>query len=171
MGHAHPKTLAVMSRRGLLPPLPRGLKDTSSHITCRGCINGKTSTRRHRRTTHTSGKGESLSSDFCGLIKPTSTHNANYFFTLIDTSTRYIWVYCLNNRLEVPQTIIDAIEHTVTQTKQYPRLLVTDNACEYLAKAVQEQLRRRSIQIRPTTPYTPQENALAERINRTLMEK
>ena len=171
MGHAHPKTLAIMSRRGLLPALPRGLTDNSSQITCSGCINGKTTTRPHRRTTHNSVKGESLSSDVCGPIKPTSTHNANYFLTLIDTATRYIWVYCLHNRSQVPQTIIDAIEHTATQVQKYPRLLVTDNAKEYLAKDVQEQLRRRGIQSRPTTPYTPQENALAERINRTLMEK
>ena len=171
MGHAHPKTLGIMSRSELLPPLPRGLKDNSSTITCSGCVNGKTTTRPHRRTTHTAGKVERLSSEVCGPIKPTSTHNANYFLTLIDTNTRYIWVYCLHNRAQVPQTIIDAIEHTAAQVNQYPRLLVTDNAREYLAKAVQEQLSRRGIKFRPTTPYTPQENALAERINRNLMEK
>ena len=171
MGHAHPKTLAIMPRRGLPPPLPRGLKDTSSHITCSECINGKTTTRPHRRTTHTSGKGESLLSGVCGPIKPTSTHSANYFLTLIDTATRYIRVYCLHNRSQVPHTLIDAIEHTATQTQQYPRLLVINNAREYVAKAVQQQLRLRGIQLRPTTPYIPQENALAERINRALMEK
>ena len=171
LGHAHPKTIAIMSKNGLLPPLPRGLTDNSAQITCSGCIDGKTTTRPHRRTTHNTRRGNSLSSDVCGPIKPISTHNANYFLTVIDTATRYIWVYCLTNRAQVPTTIINAIEHIAAQNEQYLRLLVTDNAKEYLAKKVQEELQKRGIRFRPTTPYTPQENALAERINRTLMEK
>ena len=131
----------------------------------------KTTTRPHRRTHHNTNIGGSLSSDVCGPIIPRSTHNADYSITLIDTATRYIWVYCINNRTQVPVTIINAIEHTAAQHQQYPSLLVTDNAKEYLALTLQDQLQRRGIELRPTTPYTPQENALAERINRTLMEK
>ena len=171
LNHMHPKTIAHMSKHQLLPGLPPGLKDHSATMTCSGCIDGKTAKRPHRRTTHDTIRGDSLSSDVCGPIKPTSTHNANYFLTVIDTKTRYIWVHCINNRAQVPHTIINAIDQVATENGQQPSLLVTDNAKEYLAKQVQYKLRERGIKYRATTPYTPQENSLAERINRTLMEK
>ena len=41
LGHAHPKTIAIMSKNGLLPPMPRGLTHNSAQITCSGCIDGK----------------------------------------------------------------------------------------------------------------------------------
>ena len=159
-------------------------------MTCTGCIHGKTATRPHKRTVHKANIGESLSSDVCGPIHPTSKHDSRYFLTVIDMHTRYIWVFCLNNRVQVPHTIIQAIDRIATENGEQPRLLVTDNAKEYLSKQVQQQLAHRGVKYRPTnpkqvqqqlahrgvkyrptTPYTPQENALAERINRTLMDK
>lgn len=50
-----------------------------------------------------------------------------------------------------------------------PALVTTDNAKEYTANYVKNFMAQRGINLRPTTPYTPQENAIAERINRTIM--
>lgn len=114
-------------------------------------------------------KGQSLSSDVCGPIKPPSRSNNLYFITLIDTATRYACIHLLNNRSQAPCTITNAIQYVSNQLGHYPKLLTTDNAKVYLAKYVQNYLTVRGIHFRPTTPYTPQENALAERINRTIM--
>lgn len=45
-----------------------------------------------------------------------------------------------------------------------------DNAPEYFTKQLQSFYAQEHITTHPTIPYTPQENALAERVNRTLME-
>ena len=86
LNHANSKTIAYMSRHRLLPGLPKGLPDTSVTMTWTGGIHGKTATRPHKRTAHTAHKGESLSSDVCGPIQPTSNHNCDYLITLIDTA-------------------------------------------------------------------------------------
>ncbi len=48
--------------------------------------------------------------------------------------------------------------------------LRTDNGTEYLSTKFQEYLKSRGIQHELTVAYTPQQNKIAERMNRTLME-
>ena len=107
--HARPKKTDVTSKNGLLPRLSRGLTDNMAQITGSGCIDGQTTTRPRRRTTHNTTKVDSLFSDVCRPIKPGSTHNANYFITIIDSATRYILVYCLVNRAQVLPAITNSL--------------------------------------------------------------
>ncbi|CDF37501.1 unnamed protein product [Chondrus crispus] len=92
-----------------------------------------------------------------------------YFITLIDTATRYTFISFLAARSQVPHILTTSIEALARFLTKYPTIITTDNAKEYTAKYVQQFLAKRGIQFRPSTPYTPQENALAERINRTIM--
>ena len=48
--------------------------------------------------------------------------------------------------------------------------LRTDNGGEYMSTEFQEYLKSRGIQHELTIAYTPQQNGIAERMNRTLME-
>ena len=48
--------------------------------------------------------------------------------------------------------------------------LRTDNGCEYLSGEFKEYLKSRGIRHELTVPYSPQQNGVAERMNRTLME-
>ena len=48
--------------------------------------------------------------------------------------------------------------------------LRTDNGGEYVSKVFEEFLKHRVIRHECTVPYTPEQNGVAERLNRTLME-
>lgn len=85
--------------------------------------------------------------------------------------TRYIWAFCIHCRAQVAHTFIQTIDKIAADNGQQLRLLVPGTAKEYLAKQVQQQLEQRKIKYCPTTPYTRQENALAERIILTFMDK
>lgn len=170
LNHTHPKTIALMSKKHPLPEIPTGLKDNSPTNTCRGFINGNTASCPHKRTSHDAASGSSLSSDICGPIEPTFKHNSNYFLTLIETRTRYLRVHCLTYQAKVPHTIVEAIDHVAAENDQ-THLLILYNAQEYLAKQVQAQPPKRGTTYCTTTLLHPQENALPERINRTLTEK
>lgn len=150
LGHLHPRTISIMAKHKLLPNIPPALQHNPPKLKCTGCIEGKTTTSPHPRTQHLYNKGQSLPSDVCGPIKPTSCTNKNYFITLIDTATRYAWIHFLNNRSQVPNTITNAIQYVANQMGHYPKLLTTDNAKEYLSKYVQNYLLVRGIQYRPT---------------------
>ena len=48
--------------------------------------------------------------------------------------------------------------------------LRTDNGGEYISREFQEYLKSRGIRHEPTIAYTPEQNGIAERLNRTLAE-
>ena len=57
------------------------------------------------------------------------------------------------------------------QTKKKIKALRTDNGGEFCKKEFEEFYKKCGIARQKTTPYTPQQNGVAERMNRTLMEK
>ena len=57
------------------------------------------------------------------------------------------------------------------QTEKKIKALRTDNGGEFCKKEFEELCKKCGIARQKTTPYTPQQNGVVERMNRTLMEK
>jgi transposase InsO family protein len=57
------------------------------------------------------------------------------------------------------------------QTEKQIKVLRTDNGGEFCGNEFEEFIKKCGIERQKTTPYTPQQNGVAERMNRTLMEK
>ena len=57
------------------------------------------------------------------------------------------------------------------QTEKKIKVLRTDNGGEFCKKEIEEFYKKCGLAQQKTTPYTPQQNGVAERMNRTLMEK
>ena len=57
------------------------------------------------------------------------------------------------------------------QTEKKIKVLRTDNGGEFCGNEFEEFCKKCGIARQKTTPYTPQQNGVAERMNRTLMEK
>ena len=57
------------------------------------------------------------------------------------------------------------------QTKKKIKVLRTDNGGEFCSKEFEEFCKKCGIARQKTTPYTPQQNGVAERMNKTLMER
>jgi transposase InsO family protein len=57
------------------------------------------------------------------------------------------------------------------QTEKRIKLLRTDNGGEFYGKEFDQLYKKCVISCKTTTPYTPQQNGVAERMNRTLMDK
>lgn len=57
------------------------------------------------------------------------------------------------------------------QTGRKMKCLRTDGGMEYKLKEVQNYLKKRGIVHQTTVPYNPEQNGLAERMNRTLVER
>ncbi|KAL0270911.1 UNVERIFIED_CONTAM: hypothetical protein PYX00_008181 [Menopon gallinae] len=109
-------------------------------------------------------------SDICGPMKVRSLGGAKYFVTFIDDCSRYTEVYMLKNKSEVLEKfkIFKARAENITGRKiKYIR---TDNAREYLSKEFNNLLERNGISRQLSAEYTPQQNGIAERTNRTLVE-
>lgn len=169
LGHLRPRTISVTARHGMIPDIPRKLQGNPPRTTCTRCAEVKTQLHPHKRGKLTQTICSSISSDVCGPITPPSIQRNKYFMTLIGTASRYAFISFLASHAQVPQELTTAIEKIAQYQTYYPASVTTDNAKENTSKFVKQYLNKRGVQFRPTTPYTSQENAIAERINRTIM--
>lgn len=166
--HVSLRTVQDMARKELIP-LPPILKSTPPKLTCSGCANGKLRPQPHKKTTHRYAVAVSLSSDVCGPITPRSTHGNVYFMTFIDTKSKYAILYFMPSRKNILQHIVSTVNIIKRRHGQAPQMFTTDNAGEYISKAATQFYQAEGITLKPSTPYSPQENGIAERINSTLM--
>lgn len=113
---------------------------------------------------------ELIHSDICGKISPSSIGGANYFLSFIDDATKYVWIYFLKSKNECFETFKNWSILVEKQFQKSIRILRSDNGGEYVSNAFELFLKRSGIRHERTIPKTPQQNAVAERMNRTLVE-
>ena len=92
-----------------------------------------------------------------------------YFVTFIDDKSWYTVVYLIHTKSEVLQKFKN-FEALVGNKYQRPiKILRSDNGGEYL-NDFDEFLKAKGIEKQFSVAYTPQQNGVAERMNRTLVE-
>lgn len=109
-------------------------------------------------------------SDVCGKINSPSLGGAEYFVTFIDDKKHYVWIYVLKNKHEVFQKFKEWKSFVETSSGHKLKVLGTDNGGEYTSTEFESYLKKEGIKREYTTPKTPQQNGVSERMNHTLME-
>jgi len=89
----------------------------------------------------------------------------------LDDFTHFAVIYLLEGKYEVTEKIKQFINMAEAKWQQQVSKLQSDNGREYLSKELTEWCKDKGIILDYTTPYTPQLNGKAERLNRTLIEK
>ena len=140
---------------------------------CEGCIYGK----QHRRPFPKASKRvttsplELIHSDVCGPISTPTIGGSRYFVTFIDNFSRYTVAYMMKRKDEALDKFKEYVAMAETKFNRKVVTVRTDNGGEYCSNDFDEFLRKRGTQEERTIPYTSQQNGLAERMNRTLMDK
>ena len=139
---------------------------------CESCIQGG-------QTMHYSQKpmrrrtvpGDLIHSDICGWITPNSLGNARYFLIFIDDATRMVYLYVLpfKTALEVRNAFME-FRNVFEQDGRRVKSMRTDGGGEY-RKQMGELCTELGIHHEETAPYTPHQNGVAERANRTICER
>ena len=93
-----------------------------------------------------------------------------YFITFIDNCTRYCYVYLLNSKDEAMNMFITYKAEVENQLNKNIKILKSDRGGEYESNDFSELCAKFGIIHQTTAPYTPQQNGIAERKNRTLKE-
>ena len=163
--------------------------------TCTGCVLGKG----HRDSFPKSSESRSsrvlelVHSDIVGPLETPSIGGSRYFITFIDDFSKWTVIFTMRKKSEAlecfkkyhNQAEIHAGQklkkfkiHTYSMTKSLPndlsdifklKTLRSDNGGEYISTAFSDYLDDHGIQHQLSVPYTPQQNGVAERMNRTLM--
>jgi len=109
-------------------------------------------------------------SDVVGPYRTQAKNGARYFVTFVDDCTRWAEVYFLREKSGVLEAFksYQAMVERVTERKI--KYLQSDNGREYCNAEFDRYLDRNGIERRLTVPHTPQQNGVAERLNRTLQD-
>jgi hypothetical protein len=94
-----------------------------------------------------------------------------YYVSFIDDFSRKTWIYFLRNKSEVFDRFKEFKALVENQKEKRIKVLRTDNGGDFCENEFEEFCKKCSIERKKTAPYTPQQNGVAERMNRTLMEK
>jgi transposase InsO family protein len=109
-------------------------------------------------------------SDICGPMPVTSVGGFRYFATFIDVHSKCCAVYLLKSKDEIQSKIIEYLEFVKNYFEKKVKVFRTDRGSEYMSGKVQDYLRSEGIQFQCTIAYSPEQNGIAERKNRTLVE-
>ncbi|KAJ3543106.1 hypothetical protein NMY22_g3260 [Coprinellus aureogranulatus] len=169
-GHLSVTALEKLQKEGLVEGL--GIDESSiPSVSCEACIQAKQTRKKfpkeaeHRSET----PGERFMSDVWGPAQKTSVDRHRYYISFTDDCTRYVTVLFLKDKSEAFDRISGHIAMLKNQGR-LPKYMRFDNGKELINQKLKELARENGIVIEPTAPYSPSQNGVAERFNRTLME-
>lgn len=167
-GHLNMKGLRTLAYRKMVIGLP--ILKASSKM-CTGCVVGK----QHRDSFPKASSWRArkplqlLHADICGPITPKSNSNKMYVITFIDDYSRKMWTYLLHAKSEAFLMFKRFKNMVEKEIGDYICCLRTDRGGEFTSSAFNEFCSSNGISRQLTTTYSPQQNGVAERRNRTLM--
>lgn len=168
LGHISQKNMEILVKKGFLDR-----KKISALEMCEDCVYGKARRVSFVLATHgTKDKLDYVHSDLWGAPSvPLSLGKCQYFITFIDDYSRKTWVYFLKHKDEAFGAFVEWSVMVENQAERKIKILRTDNGLEFCNNQFNEYCKDRGIVRHRTCAYTPQQNGVAEGMNRTIMEK
>lgn len=168
-GHLNFSSLHELSQKSMV----KGMQvERVTNVNCQTCMMSKIHTLPFPNESQTKSNDllELVHSDVCGPFRTNSIGGSKYFVTFIDDKSRRVFVYFMRNKSEVLEKFKLFKAMVERQTDRKIKSLRTDNGREYVNADFDSFLQREGIQRQLTVPYTPQQNGVAERANRTIVE-
>lgn len=109
--------------------------------------------------------------DICGPMENVSIGGSRYFLLFVDDHSRMTFVYFLKHKNQALKYFKIFKAQVENQTKKTIKVLRSDNGLEYCNKEFEDFLNSAGVIHQKSNPYTPQQNGLCERFNRTIVEK
>ena len=95
---------------------------------------------------------------------------SKYFVAFVDDFSRYTTVYTMKYKNEVFAKFKEYVAYVENQTNFKIKALRFDNGGEYISKEFHEFCSEKGISRQITSPYSPQQNGVAEQMNRSILE-
>jgi hypothetical protein len=170
LGHVNGAQLKEMVQKGLVNGLD-GISQAAQEF-CEGCVKGKMNRKPFKpigeiRSTR---KLQLVHSDVCGPMQTESLGGHKYFVTFIDDYSRCCHVYFLKHKSEVPEKFKEFQALTENDAGKKIQILRSDRGGEYLSQDFEKYLKHQGIKHELSVARCPEQNGVAERMNRTLVE-
>ena len=167
LGHPNTQILSHV----LNSDLPGNKDRYSLSLECDSCKLGKSKTLPFPlHASRASHCFDLIHSDVWGPSPISSYEKFKYYVTFIDDHSRFTWVYFLRSKSEVFRTFTEFLAYVDNQFSTSIKTLRTDSGGEYLSTEFQAFLASKGIIHQRSCPSTPQQNGVAERKNRHLLD-
>ncbi|KAL4295260.1 hypothetical protein GQ457_12G032180 [Hibiscus cannabinus] len=113
---------------------------------------------------------EIVHTDIAGPFDIPSLGGNRYYLTFIDDYSRKCWVYVLKEKSEALAKFKEFKAMVEKQSGKYIKILRSDRGGEYTAKLFEDFCKEHGIIHQLTVRYTPQQNGVAKRKNRTILD-
>ncbi|KAL0551410.1 hypothetical protein IC582_010496 [Cucumis melo] len=108
--------------------------------------------------------------DLCGPMQTKSLGGSFYFLIFIDDYSCISWIYFLERKSEIFEKFKHFNAKVEKQSGMFVKSLRSDRGGEFLSNNFNHFCKERGIHRELITPYTPEQNGIAERKNRTVVE-
>jgi transposase InsO family protein len=146
--------------------------DFEKNRICRACQAGKQVGAPHpaKNVLTTTRPLELLCMDIFGLVAYVSIGGNKYGFVIVDDYSRYTWVFFVKDKSKVHEILKKFATRTRNEFDVKIKRVRSDNGTEFKNTNIEEYLDEEGIGRELDVLYTPQQNGIAERKNRTLIE-
>jgi hypothetical protein len=173
LGHLSPKAIQNMDMKNMVKGLEGIAALDLPDQPCVSCVEANmVQGRFHSRPWDERAKRrlELVHTDLC-TVKPTAYGGYNYFVSFTDDFSRMSWVIPLKSKDETFGAFLKWVKEVENFTGERLKRLRCDGGGEYISNQFKAWLGSRGIQQEVTPKKTPEQNGVAERLNRTLCEK
>ncbi|KAK1681859.1 hypothetical protein QYE76_042707 [Lolium multiflorum] len=139
---------------------------------CSACVAGKQLKKKHpiKSIVTTSRPLELLHLDLFGPSHYDTLGGSKYGLVIVDDYSRYSWVFLLKSKDETHREFITFAKKAQRTYESEIKAIRTDNGTEFKNYTMQEFVDDEGIKHEFSAPYTPQQNGVVERKNRTIIE-
>ena len=169
--HEWHRKLAHRNIKDILSMKNIGLKITKCDCEdiCESCISEKmTRNPFPKEAAPTNRVLDCIVSDVCGPMPVTSVGGYHYFVTFTDVYSKYCAVSIKRSKDQVKDKVIEHLELLKNAFDRKVKIFRSDRGTEYMCEKVQSYLRSEGIRFQCTVAYSPEQNGISERKNRTL---
>ncbi|GJT94372.1 retrovirus-related pol polyprotein from transposon TNT 1-94 [Tanacetum coccineum] len=170
LAHLNIKTINQLAKQNLVLGLPSLVY--SKEKPCPSCVKGK-----HHRASFKTKKTSSIKKclhilhmDLFRHVTPKTINHEKYTLVIVDEYSSYTWVYFLKKKSHAPETIMSFIKRVENQNDIKFKQLRTDNGTEFKNSIPVNFCDEKRISQNFSSPYTPKQNGVAKRKNRTLQD-
>ena len=176
LGHPSLRAMEQLVRHGMVVGLPLSLDAVRAAAgwECEPCAFGKSyehiaGSMRLQGEPEATAPGELLHADLFG-VGVAAHDGSKYMLVVVDDFSGMIYVDFAVRKYEVPAQLLFIIGHVESVTKRKVVALRSDRGSEFLASELQSEMKRRGIIFTPSCTYSPWQNGVAERAQRSIWE-
>ncbi|GJZ09443.1 putative ribonuclease H-like domain-containing protein [Tanacetum coccineum] len=170
LGHVNFKTINKLVKDNLVRGLPS--KHFENDQTCVACLKGK----QHKASCKSKIQNSisqplfMLHMDLFGPTFMSSLMNKKYCLVVTDDYSRFTWVFFLASKDETSGILKSFITQIENLVDKKVKIIRCDNGTEFKNRVMSEFCEKKGIKKEFSIARTPQQNGVAERRNRTLIE-